>query len=81
MDLPGREIPKEYREIVTALVEHQGWRYNASGQGHPKLNPPDRTNPMMTVPTTPGDRRSLRNFIAQVRRAGGQWPLTREPRS
>jgi hypothetical protein len=26
----GREIPKEYREIVAEIVANQGWRYDAS---------------------------------------------------
>lgn len=69
-DRPGREIPKSYREIVAALID-QGWRYDASGKGHPKLYPADRSQHMIAVPTTPGDQRSLKNFRAQVRRAGG----------
>lgn len=77
-DLPGREIPKEYRAIVTDLVQHQGWRYNINRSGgHPKLYPADPARAMMTVPTTPGDQRSLRNFTAAVRRSGGQWPTDR----
>jgi hypothetical protein len=70
-DRPGREIPKEYRQIVAALID-QGWRYDASGKGHPKLYPADRTQQAIAVPGTPGDRRSMLNFRAQVRRAGGQ---------
>lgn len=70
-DRPGREIPKEYRAIIERLVDDQGWRYDASGKGHPKLYPADPTQPQISVPTTPGDRRSLNNFRASVRRAGG----------
>lgn len=72
---PGRELPKEYREIVHDLVTSQGWRYQyRPGSRHPKLFPADRTQPPITVPTTPSEQRALRNFIAQVRRAGGLWP-------
>lgn len=76
MDKAGREIPREYREIVNYQVEHLGWRYDASGKGHATLYPADKTQRPITVPGTPGDRRSLPNFIAQVRRAGGIWPPT-----
>jgi hypothetical protein len=72
-DRPGREMPKEYRKVAAELVDNQGWSYHACGI-HPRLYPADPTQPMVTVPTTPGDRRSLANFIAEVRRRGGSWP-------
>lgn len=71
-DRAGAEIPKEYRKIVNKLVDEQGWRYDSHRPGHPMLYPPDRTRDAFTVPTTPGDVRSLRNFTAQVRRSGGR---------
>lgn len=71
---PGREIPKEYREIVAHLVDTQGWRYDKQRSGHPMLYPPESDKKAFPVPTTPGDQRSLRKFAAQVRRAGGLWP-------
>jgi hypothetical protein len=72
---PGRELPREFREIVTDLVVNQGWRYQfRPGGRHPKLYPADRTQPMLSVPTTPSDNRALRNFIAAVRQRGGVWP-------
>jgi hypothetical protein len=74
-DIVGREIPKEYADIVRALVNRQGWRYDKGGKGHPKVWPPDKSKRALPVPTTPGDQRSLRNFIAQVRRSGGTWPV------
>lgn len=77
-DRPGREIPKEYREIVEYLIDQHGWRYSASGKGYPKLYPSDPAMPMMTIPKTPSDRRGLRNFISAVRRAGGTWPPAQE---
>lgn len=70
---PGRELPKEYREIALDLVIHQGWRYRYQGR-HPKLYPADPTQSIMTVPTTPSDQRALRNFIAALRQRGGVWP-------
>lgn len=77
-DRPGREIPKEYREIAEELVTNQGWRYDASGKRHPVLYPPDASAPPLRVPTTPSDRRGLKNFEADVRRRGGQWPPGRK---
>jgi hypothetical protein len=53
-DRPGRELPKEYREMATELVDHQGWRYDAGhGRGgHPLLFPADRSQPPLALPTT-----------------------------
>lgn len=75
MDMPGREIPKEYREVATALVKNQGWRYSAGGKrgGHPMLFPADRNQRPLAVPTSPGDHRSFRNWLSAVRQRGGQW--------
>lgn len=74
---PGREIPKEYREVATELVTNQGWRYVYRGGSHPMLYPADRSKSPMTIPTTPSEKRSFANFLAQVRRAGGVWPPQR----
>jgi len=38
-DRPGREIPKEYREIVNHQIDQHGWRYDATRKGHPQLIP------------------------------------------
>jgi hypothetical protein len=73
MERPGRELPKEYREVVDYQIAVHGWRYE-TGRRHPVLYPDDPNQPAIRIPTTPSDRRSLRNFIAQVRRAGGTWP-------
>lgn len=77
-DQPGREIPKEYREIVQFQISTFGWRYDTSGKGHPVLIPADITMRKIAVPTTPGDRRGLLNFISLVRRSGGTWPPGRK---
>lgn len=74
-DRVGKELPKEYREIATELVNRQGWGYRLQGKGHPMLFPADPTKRPIAVPTTPGDRRSLANFVAVVRRSDGQWPV------
>lgn len=76
-DIPGREIPKEYREIAVELVNNQGWRY-AIGKKHPVLYPADTTRPAIRVATTPTtDPRALKNWVAQIRRSGGIWPAPR----
>jgi predicted RNA binding protein YcfA (HicA-like mRNA interferase family) len=74
MDQPGKELPKEFREVATELVANQGWRYSRQHGRHPVLYPADRTMAPVTVPTTPGDHRALRNWLSEVRRRGGIWP-------
>lgn len=79
-DIPGDEIPKEYREVVLELVRNQGWRYdkNSKQGGHPRLFPPDQRHRQLAVPTTPGDSaHGFKNWVAQVRRSGGIWPVKR----
>lgn len=79
-DRPGREIPKEFREVATHLVDVQGWRYERTRR-HPVLFPPDPAVPAVRIPTTPSDVRSFQNFVAEVRRRGGQWPPGRAGRT
>jgi hypothetical protein len=67
---PGRELPKDYRRIAEELVNNQGWRYE-HGKKHATLYPADRTKGPIIVPTSPSDARSFKNFVATVRRAGG----------
>jgi hypothetical protein len=81
MDLPGRELPKEYREVAEELVSNQGWRYNDGGGrgGHPMLFPADPSKRPISISTTPGGdkRRGFMNWLSQVRQAGGIWPIER----
>ncbi len=80
MDRPGKEIPKEYREVATELVDNQGWGYNdGRGRGgYPALYPPDKAHRPVAVPMTPSkNKRSFPNWIGQIRRAGGIWPPPR----
>lgn len=79
MDKPGRELPKDFRIIALELTGNQGWRYRIN-RGHGMLYPADPAQPVLIVPTTPSDHRALRNFIADVRRRGGQWPVDRKGR-
>jgi len=73
-DRPGREIPKDYRAVIVDLIDRQGWRYDKSGKGYPRLYPPSGQR-ALSVPTTPSaSLRALKNWIAEVRRRGGLWP-------
>jgi hypothetical protein len=60
---------KEVKELL-AKLQAQGWRIEEGK--HYKAFPPDLTKPMVPIPKTPSDHRSLRNTIAQLRRSGAQ---------
>lgn len=75
-NLAGKEIPKDYREIVNELVANQGWGYDSDRGGHPMIFPADPSKKGIPVPTTPSSQGLLRGFKGQVRRAGGVWPPT-----
>lgn len=78
-DRPGREIPKDYREVITYLIDSQGWDYKkARGGGYPKLLPADPDQAPIRVPKTPSSQRTLSNWIAEIRRKGGHWPPERK---
>lgn len=35
---PGREVDKEYRDVVEYLIDTHGWRYvRPAGSGYPRL--------------------------------------------
>jgi hypothetical protein len=78
-DFPGKEIKdRNWRDVCVELVRNQGWRYDASGSGYPRLYPPDPTQSPLSVPKTPGkDPRGFKNWVADVRRRGGIWPPER----
>lgn len=78
--LPDKEIPKEYAAIVRELIQNQGWRYDNTGSGHPKLYPAEPSQRQIAVPTTPSNQRLLKGWIGQVRRAGGIWPPPKKER-
>ncbi len=80
-DTPGREIPKEYRKVAAHLVSVQGWRYDCTRKGHPMLFPPNQSWQGIPVPTTPSSSpRAWKNWLSQIRRAGGVWPPGAETR-
>lgn len=57
---PGKEIPKEYREVVLDLLKLPGWRYaphGNRGKGKPRVwNPVGK---MLCLPNTPSDQKGL----------------------
>jgi hypothetical protein len=78
-DRPGREVPKEYREVITYLIESEGWAYKRPrGGGYPKLVPANRSQSPIKVPKTPSSQRTLSNWLADIRRKGGHWPPERK---
>jgi hypothetical protein len=77
MDQPGKELPKEYREVAMELVNNQGWGYSRQHGRHPVLYPADKTQRPVIVPTSPGDQkmgRGFKNWVSQIRQCGGIWP-------
>ncbi len=68
-------MQKEIREIVEE-AQRQGWRVRPLKSGHVLLLAPDGKS-TATLPGTPSDWRSLKNAIAEMRRAGFRWPPKR----
>lgn len=69
--------PKRLRKIVKA-AENQGWSYDTTASGHPRLTPPrglidERTGALMapvTFAKTSSDHRGDKNGLAALRRGG-----------
>jgi hypothetical protein len=77
-DRPGPEIPKDYRKVVTYLIDNEGWSYRkAIGNGYPKLLPASSAQTPIRVPKTPSSQRTYSNWLAEIRRKGGHWPPER----
>jgi hypothetical protein len=75
---PGREVPKDYREVIAYLIDEEGWTYRTPrGGGYPQLLPADAAQPPIKVPKTPSSQRTLTNWLADIRRKGGHWPPER----
>jgi hypothetical protein len=62
--------------VILDLIDNQGWMYKLpTGRGYPRLYPPDRTQGQIRVPKTGHTRgHAFDNWLAEVRRKGGQWP-------
>jgi hypothetical protein len=75
-DRPGREVSQQHREVIVDLIDNQGWAYRRpSGSGYPRLYPADPAMTPLRVPRT-GHKRGhgFANWLAEIRRKGGQWP-------
>jgi hypothetical protein len=73
--MPGGELKKDYRIIARHQIKALAWGYDPGTKGkHPRLFPVDKDQPPLMIPGSPGSQRSLTNFIADVRRRGGEWP-------
>jgi hypothetical protein len=55
-------------------AKQQGWRIDQTARGHPRFWAPDPSTPPAVFSGTPGDRRAIRNFLADLRRKGFRWP-------
>lgn len=67
----------DLRDIEEAARE-QGFRVGRTKRGHSVFYPPDPQSGPVFGSGTPGDQRSLRNLLAQLRRAGFDWPPHRK---
>ncbi len=76
---PGQEVSKEHREVITYLIDSQGWAYKLPrGGGYPRLLPADPDQPPIRVPKTGHTKgHAFSNWLAEVRRKGGHWPPDR----
>ena len=66
----AKKVPKEYREVVDAAKE-QHWRLEETENGF-RLLAPDGVH-AVTIHTTEGDQRGVRNTISRMRRYGFRW--------
>jgi hypothetical protein len=67
----GGKVDKEMRKIIRAL-EDQGFEITITRRGHVVVT---RDGKMIaTLAGTASDRRSLRNGLAYLKRAGFRWP-------
>ncbi len=59
---------KEVAELAEAL-EAQGWTIDYTRK-HPVARPPDKDQPCVSLPSTPGRGRWKQNLISKLRRSG-----------
>jgi hypothetical protein len=78
-DRPGQEVSKKHREVITHLIDNEGWVYKkAKGQGYPRLFPP-KSELSIKVPKTGHSKgHAFENWLAAIRRNGGHWPPGRK---
>jgi len=57
---------------LAAKLQAQGWKVDKWPNGHYKLVPSDKRQPIITASFTPSDWRGWRNRLADLRRAGAK---------
>lgn len=69
--LPGRELPKELRDVIRPLLDDHGWHYqHAKGRsGKPRIVMPDGRR-FLQLPTTPSDNYAAAKLRSRLRRMG-----------
>ena len=74
-DRPGQEVSKDHRQVITHLIDNEGWAYK-KGSGYPGLYaPPGRR---IRVPRTGHSKgHAFENWLSAIRRNGGHWPPCR----
>jgi len=60
-------------DTIRRAAEAQGWIVERTKGKHWRFIPPDRTKRMVVTGGTPSDMRSIRNFLADLRRQGFQY--------
>jgi predicted RNA binding protein YcfA (HicA-like mRNA interferase family) len=63
----------DMKDIEKAALE-QGWRVGRTSSGHPRFLHPDPRQGIVIGSGTPGDRKSINNLLAQLKRRGFIWP-------
>lgn len=67
-------MPKQYTvEELVAMAREQGWEV-VHARKHWRLYPTDKAQPPATLAMTPGDVRTVKNIIADLRRRGLDVP-------
>ncbi|HVE91412.1 MAG TPA: hypothetical protein VNE62_03785 [Actinomycetota bacterium] len=57
------------RDVVKE-AKKQGWTVDTTQHGHLRFTPPDKWKQICVFSGTPGDQRSIRNHLAEMRRQG-----------
>lgn len=55
---------------IMRLATGQGWRVEKTQSSHWKFIPPDATKKIVVTGSTPSDHRSIKNFLADLKRQG-----------
>jgi hypothetical protein len=59
---------------LAEAAREQGWTVSRTKRGHWRFVPPDPNRRICIFSGTPGDRRAIHNFVAQLTREGFIWP-------